>query len=147
MMWMGPVADADSSALLESRVAHNPSWWKLTCSSQYLGAIVVCSWPWSTLWGMWIVRLFQKSVEQTVATFAPARWLKLVLNRCQRSSWQEFWVLRFIIWAWLYYLPWPPICVKGLWEQGYDTLNLSVDDSEEELFNNLCAFLDVLSVI
>jgi len=37
--------------------------------------------------------LFQKSVEHTVATFAPARWLKLVLNRCQRSSWQDFWVL------------------------------------------------------
>ena len=54
----------------------------------------------------------------------------------------------FIIWLGYIIYHDPPICMKGLWEQIYDTLKLrGADDSKEESLNNLCEFLDVLSVL
>ena len=49
---------------------------------------------------------FQKSVEHTVATLvARARWLKLVLNRCQKSSNGNIYEYFVYHLAWFYHLP------------------------------------------
>lgn len=76
----------------------------------------------------------------------PARWLKLVLNRCQRSSWQDFWVLclssRLVI---LFTIT--PDMPERLMGTGIWHIEVMSRRLRRGIIWQLCKFLDVLSVI